>query len=154
VNIEIKELPALRVATVPHVGPYEHIPRAFERLSAIAGAAGLLAQPGISLMGLYHDDPDTTAPEKLRSDAALVVPETLLMPAGLIEARLSPGRYACTLFVGPYEQLGDVWTRLKHEWLTTSGHRGRNAASYERYFNTPGEVPAEQLRTELCLPIV
>jgi AraC family transcriptional regulator len=153
-NVEIKELPALRVATVPHVGPYEQIPRAFERLGAIAAAAGLFGQPGVSLMGLYHDDPDTTPPEKLRSDAALVVPEALPIPSGLIEVRLSPGRYACALFVGPYEQLGEAWTRLKQQWLPASGHQGRRAASYERYFNTPGEVPSEQLRTELCMPIV
>jgi AraC family transcriptional regulator len=152
-NVEIKDLPVLRVATVRHVGPYEQIPQAFERLGAIAGAAGLFGRPGVAMMGLYHDDPDTTAADKLRSDAALVVPEGLAIPEGLVEARLPAGRYACTLFVGPYEQLGEAWARLKHQWLPSSGRRGRPGVSYERYLNTPGEVPDEQLKTELCMPV-
>jgi AraC family transcriptional regulator len=152
-NVEIKEMPALRVATVRHVGPYDRIPQAFERLSAIAGAAGLFGRPGVAMMGLFHNDPDTTPSEELLSDAALAVPEDLAIPSGLTEARVPAGWYACTLFVGPYEQLGEAWTKLKHEWLPASGKRGRAGISYERYLNTPGDVPKEQLRTELCIPV-
>ena len=153
-NVEIRDIPGLRVATVRHIGPYEQIPQAFERLGAIAGAAGLSGRPGVEMMGLYHDDPDTVAPHKLRSDAALVVPEDLRIPEGLIEARLPSGRYACTLFVGPYDHLGEAWARLKHQWLPASGQQGRRGISYERYLNTPAEVPKERLRTELCMPVI
>ena len=152
-TVEIKEMPALRAATVRHVGPYEQIPQAFERLSAIAGAAGLFGRPGVGMMGLYHNDPDTTPPDKLVSDAALALPEDLAIPSGLTEARVPAGRYACTLFVGPYEQLGEAWAKLKHAWLPASGHSGRAGISYERYLNTPGEVPKEQLKTELYMPV-
>jgi len=33
------------------------------------------------------------------------------------EQRLPAGRYACTLNVGPYEELGDVWGRFMGQWL-------------------------------------
>jgi len=55
--------------------------------------------------------------------------------------------------VGPYEQLGDVWARLLGEWVPASGHRISDGVSYEIYLNTPGEVPKEQLRTELYVPL-
>jgi effector-binding domain-containing protein len=37
----IKTMPALRLATVPHRGPYPKIGPAFQKLGEIAGAAGL-----------------------------------------------------------------------------------------------------------------
>ena len=41
-DVDIKDMPKLRVATVRHVGPYNQIPKAFEHLGAVAGPAGLV----------------------------------------------------------------------------------------------------------------
>ena len=35
-NVEIKQLPALRVGAVRHIGPYNQVTEAFERLHGIA----------------------------------------------------------------------------------------------------------------------
>lgn len=152
-DVEIKEMPALRLGAVRHIGPYHRISEAFEKLGAIAGPAGLLQQPGIAMVGVYHDDPDSTPAEALRSDAALSFPEPVALPAGLEELRLPAGRYASTTHVGPYTALGDVWARLMGEWLPSSGHRVADGLSYEIYRNTPGQVPEHQLRTELYVPL-
>src|SRR5262245_62021946 len=66
-DVEIKDMPTLRVGTVHHVGPYNQIPQAFERLGQIAGAVGLLEQPGTMMVALYHDDPESTPVDELRS---------------------------------------------------------------------------------------
>jgi AraC family transcriptional regulator len=102
-DIEIEELPDLRVGTVRHVGPYAQISQAFGRLGALAGPAGLFQRPGAAMIAIYHDDPETTPSDKLRSEAAIVVPENVLLPEGLVEARISAGRYARAVHVGPYE---------------------------------------------------
>src|SRR5262245_55967044 len=73
-DVEIKDMPELRVATVRQTGPYNQIPKAFERLGAIAGAAGLIRQAS-TMIAIYHDDPESTPQDQLRSDAGLVVPE-------------------------------------------------------------------------------
>jgi AraC family transcriptional regulator len=151
-DIELKQMPELRVATVRHVGPYDRIPSAFERLGSLAGPAGLFAQPGAAMIGIYYDDPDTTRADELRSDAAVVVLEGAPLPTGLVERRLAAGRYACTLHVGPYERLGEAWARLKG-WLRGGGHRMGPGASYEIYRNDPTRVPKEDLQTELYLPV-
>ena len=151
-DVEIKEMPELRVGTVRHVGPYNQIPKAFERLGTIAGPAGLLGHAS-AMMAIYHDDPETTAQDQLRSDAALVVPEGVRLPEGLAEQHIAAGRYARTVHVGPYEQLGDVWARFLGEWVPASGNRIGNGVSYEIYTNTPAQVPKEELRTELYVPL-
>lgn len=152
-DVEIKEMPELRVGAVRHVGPYNQIPEAFERLGAIAGPAGLFQQPGAACLGIFHDDPESTPADALRSDAAIVVPDGVPMPGELTERRLPAGRYAHTLHVGPYEELGDVWVRFMGEWLPDSGHRMGDGVSYEIYLNDPTQVPKEELRTELYVPI-
>jgi DNA gyrase inhibitor len=151
-NVEIKNMPELRVATVRHVGPYNQIPKAFERLGAIAGPAGLIAQSS-AMIAIYHDDPESTPQEQLRSDAALAVPEDITLPEGLVEQHIAGGRYAKTIHVGPYEQLGDTWARFLGEWVPASGNRIGDGVSYEIYQNTPAQVPMQELRTELYVPL-
>lgn len=152
-NVAIQDMPALRLATIRHVGPYSRISEAFQRLGAIAGPAGLYRHPNVAMLAVYHDEPDVTPPDELRSDAALSVPDDAVLPEGLVEVRLPAGRYASTTHVGPYTALGDAWSRFMGEWLPKSGHRVRESASYEIYRNNPATAPERELRTELFLPV-
>jgi AraC family transcriptional regulator len=146
-KVETKEMPELRVVTVRHIGSYQGISEAFERLGTIATAAGLSQDMGAVLMAIYHDDIEKTPPDQLRSDAAVTVAEGMPIPAGLGELRISAGRYATTTHVGPYQTLGEAWARLKRDARTRGG------PSYEIYRNTPAQVPPDKLVTELYLPI-
>ena len=49
-EVVIREMPAMRVATVPHVGPYDQINDAFGKLDAIAGPAGLFERPEAAMV--------------------------------------------------------------------------------------------------------
>ncbi|MDB4892305.1 MAG: Transcriptional regulator, AraC family [Gemmatimonadetes bacterium] len=154
-DVEIKNLPALRVAAVRHIGPYLQINEAFERLGQIAGRAGLIQPPDTEMVALFYDDPDSTPADQLRSDAGITVPPNATLPAGLTEHHVPAGAYASTVHVGPYEQLGDAWARLMGEWLPSSGRRiNGDAPSYEVYLNTPMTVPKNELRTEIRIPLV
>lgn len=152
-NVEVKTMPELRVATVRHVGPYNRIPQAFAELGALVEPAGLVG-PDAAMIAIYLDDPETTPASELRSEAALAVPPGAKLPEALGERRLPAGRYACTVHRGPYEQLGDTWARFMGEWLPQSGERMTDGVSYEIYRNTPATVPPEQLETELYLPLL
>jgi AraC family transcriptional regulator len=151
-NVEIKQMPELRTATVHHVGPYSRISDAFGRLGEIAGPAGLITGKP-TMLAIYHDDPETTPESELSSDAALVVAEDSPIPDGLGEQRLAAGRYASTLHVGPYEQLGDAWARFMGQWLPQSGERIGQGTTFEIYLNTPMDAPKQELRTELYIPL-
>ena len=152
-NVEIAHYPELRVGTVRHVGPYMQISDAFARLGELAVPARLFEQPGAMMVALFHDDPETTPADQLRSDAAVVVGKDVRLPEGLTEQRIPAGEYASTVHVGPYEQLGDAWARFMGEWLPASGRRLGDAVSYEVYYNTPMDTPKERLRTEIRLPL-
>lgn len=151
-HVDIKELPELRVATVHHLGPYNRISEAFARLGRIAGSAGLFG-PDTQMLAIYYDVPETTPADRLRSDAALTVPNDAVLPSELGEARIPSGRYACTTYVGPYTGLGDAWAQFMGGWLPKTGQRIGAGATFEIYRNDPTNTPPEQLRTELYISL-
>ncbi len=153
-KVEITELAGLRVGAIRHLGPYMEIGNAFERLGSIAGSAGLFAQPGAMMVAIYYDDPRTTAPEALRSDAAIVVPERATLPAGLTETRLVAGTYVMTVHTGPYSGLPSTWARLISDGLPTSGRTMKPGPNYEIYRNNPMTTSAAELVTEIYIPVV
>lgn len=101
-----------RVFAVAHRGPYNAISEAFAQLHGIAQTGGLPPAQSFELIAIYHDDPETTAPADLRADSGVVVSETVKLPKGLHEIRLKGGLYGKTLHQGPYDRLGDTWSRL------------------------------------------
>lgn len=151
-QVDIKNMPEIRLATLRHVGPYHRISEAFSRLGPIAGKAGLLG-PQAMMIALYHDDPESKPESELCSDAAVSIPEGTPVPEGLTEQRLSAGRYAVATHVGPYQQLGDAWARLMGQWLPQSGERLGEGVSYEVYRNNPQDTPQDKLLTELYVPL-
>jgi len=96
-QVEIKQMPALRVATVHHTGSYARISEAFEQLGRIAGPANLFG-PESAMIAIYHDDPETKPESELSADAALVISRDKKVPEGLTEAELHAGRDACTTY--------------------------------------------------------
>src|SRR5262249_60226823 len=85
-EVRIEHLSEMRVAFARHTGPYEETDAAYERLMTWAGSRGLL-KPPVVIFGVAYDDPTVAAPENLRYDAALIIPEDLkavsLRPDGL-----------------------------------------------------------------------
>ena len=151
-NVTIEDMPELRVAAVRHVGPYNRISEAFERLGAITGPAGLLQEKAM-MLAIFYDDPEVTLASQLQSDAGITVVGGARLPEGVVEKRLPAGRYARTTHHGPYATLGDTWSRLMGEWLPKSGERVGEGSSYEVYRNTPANAAPDELRTDLYLPI-
>jgi AraC family transcriptional regulator len=151
-HVDITDMQELRIATLRHIGPYNRISETFARLGDIVGAAGLIG-PDTTMLAIYHDDPETTAPQDLRSDAAITMSPEATLPDGLVEQRIPAGRYACTTHLGPYELLADTWERFMGEWLPRSGQRFGQGVSFEVYRNTPGQVPENELRTDIYIPL-
>jgi AraC family transcriptional regulator len=151
-KVMIEEMPSLRVATVPHSGPYSRISEAFQRLVAVTGPAGLW-RDGALWVAIYHDDPKTTPAEQLHSFAGLSIPDQVPLPSGVVEKRLAAGCYARATHIGPYTTLPDAWSRMMAEWLPSSGQRVGNGPTYELYRNDPSNTRPEELRTDLYIPI-
>ncbi|MEK8032506.1 AraC family transcriptional regulator [Ideonella sp. DXS29W] len=152
-NVTLEKRPAIRVAALPHTGPYPTIGAAFDRLGEIAGRAGLLADPSAQMIAIYYDDPETVPASQLRSAAGVTVSEGARVPAGLNEVCLPAGAWAAALHRGSYQGLGDAWERLLGQWLPRSGYRLAEGECYELYLNHPGNASEADLQTLLYVPV-
>jgi len=148
----IRQTPPLRVAALPHVGPYANIGGTFERLLAVAGGQGLLG-PAIRTFGIYYDDPAATPVSALRADACVAVPDGLTPVNELQVREIRGGRYAVVLHVGPYAELDRPYKWLYGTWLAQSGEEPDNSPIVEEYLNDARTVAPTQLKTEIWLPL-
>ncbi|UJX40134.1 AraC family transcriptional regulator [Desulfovibrio sp. JY] len=151
-TVTIKKLPPLRVACVRHVGPYDQCEAAWAKLCAEAGKRGLFG-PETQMIGVGHDDPQITPPEKIRYDACLTVPEGFAGTPELPVAVIGDGDYATAVVKGPYTLLAGAYAWLCGVWGPDSGREFAGAPSLEFYLNDPKTTPPEEWLTEICVPL-
>jgi AraC family transcriptional regulator len=151
--VRLERFGRTRLAFVRHVGPYDQVGIAWQKLFAWAGRSGLLG-PAVEMLGVVYDDPEITPPERLRYDAAVVVNERI-QPEGEVGIQeLAPCEYAVTTHRGPYQTLSETYARLCGEWLASSGREARGAPALEIYRNSPWNTRPENLVTDIHLPLV
>jgi len=151
-EVEIVETPAMRLAGRVHLGDYQKIGQAFERVFAWAGPRGLITPETRSVAEYYSDVCDGPAVE-LRSFAGFTVGADF-EPQGEIEVREIPtGRGARLMHVGPYAELETAYRYLYGAWLPGSGEQPADRPCFEEYLNDPREVPPSELRTAVVLPL-
>lgn len=153
-KVEIVKLPAQRIAFVRHVGPYDEVGEAFDTLMAWAAPRGLIG-PGVKVIGVSYDDPNITAPAKIRYDAALTLATDDESEAeGEIGIReLRGGSYAVVCHQGPYSDLTATYDFLYGRWLPASGYNLADAPPFEYYLNHPDSTEPEDLLTDVHIPI-
>ena len=66
---------------------------------------------------------------------------------------VSGGSYAVATHRGPYQKLGDTYARVCGEWLPRSGRELLSAPALEFYRDTPAQTAAEDLLTDIYLPL-
>lgn len=150
--IEIRVEPARRLAAVPHKGLYHEIGRAFERLSATMAARTLFPHAG-HMVGVFYDDPSSTAPADLRSHAGFEILNDAEIASPMETVILPSGRNAVLTYKGPYAGLPAAYDQLYSVWLPTSGQDPADAPAFEVYLNSPMDIAPDDLITELHLPL-
>lgn len=152
-EFRIEVFPTTRFAHVRGTGPYHLVlgPN-FRRLHELAGKRGL-HKPGAMIVAVCYDDPETTPPDQIRSDAAVSVDSAYAGDSELPVMELHGGRYAITTYLGPYSGLGQAWQTFVGQLLPQSGLQMRAGACFEHYVNDCSKVAPEEVRTDLYVPI-
>lgn len=153
-NIQFVTLPPIPLAMVRHTGSYESLSHKFDQLWQWVTLYGIPANRSI---GLYYDNPEHVAENKLRSAACaeLLIGHSFTGVPGLpIEiGQINPGNYALTTYTGPYDAMEPVWSQFTRELEEKMAITILDQPGIEIYINDPADVPASQLITELYLPI-
>lgn len=103
-NVRLIDRQPATIASLRYVGPYGEGVSNFWQHTYYPWAAthDLLGAPRY---GVSHDDPDVTAPEQCRYDAAAEVSPGFVASGGAQTATIAGGRYAVMAFKGNAEQV-------------------------------------------------
>lgn len=151
-DVTFKDWKTTQLATVRHTGPYMEIGRAFEKLSAWMVSKNLFG-PTTRMMAIYWDDPQSTAPEALRSDAGTVVDPDFTPDDGITLQEIPAMRTVSILHKGPYAELQSAYTWLYGTWLPSSGAETADFPPFEEYLNDAKTTPPRDLLTRINVPI-
>ncbi len=150
------ETKPMKVLCVRHVGPYQMIGEAFERLDRAVKEAGI--DIGNSQwLGIYNDDPDQVPAAELSSDACVTVEAFPALAAGSIlkPLEIPGGLHATTRHTGSYSGLHEAWGRLVGSWIPSNGYGPRCAPCYEIYVKGHESTQDEaEFLTDLYEPVV
>lgn len=143
---------AIDFAYARHLGPYKEINEAFVRLYRWAGPRGLVGEKTLHL-ATYHDDPDVTPTDKLRSSACISVPEGTRVDGDIGLMTIPGGSFAVGHFEIAVEQFGDAWNGLMGGWLPSSGYQPDDRMCYEVYLNDRENHPEKKFIVDICEPV-
>jgi AraC family transcriptional regulator len=152
-TVEIKEEPDLHVAYCRHVGAYQEVGEAFERLLRWAGPRGLLQFPKTQVLGVYHDDPEITDVSKLRSSACITVPEGTEVDGEIGTMAVPGGKFAVAHFEVKKGEFKEAWDELTGRWMPGSGYQPDDRPCYELYLNDAKDHPEGKFIVDLYMPV-
>ena len=151
-TLPVKEADAIRVETsgpihvayVRHVGPYAGNPELFQglfgRLCQWLGPRGLIG-PSTKFLTIYHDNPEITAPEKLRISVCATVSEGTQGGGEVGTLTIEGGKYVAAHFVLDPSEYGAAWNWLMGVWFPASGYQPDDRPCFELMLNDPREHP-------------
>ena len=153
-KVRVQQLNPTPLAFIRNLGPYVDVDvTLFDQLLAWAREKGLYTGNNL-LMGIGHDAPDVTPPDKLRFDACLEVPEPFAAEGKIGYQPMPNGLFAIVSYIGPY---GSTMEQAYPEIF-------QKLAQLERY-NIVGLPIIEILRTtqinpeyelnhtDICIPV-
>jgi len=153
-NVKLVDRQPVNVAYLRRVGPYGPGLSEFwiETVAPWMATNNLL---GRARYGISHDDPNITAPEKLRYDAAVEVPEDFTGTGPYMKTVIPGGKYASGRFKGTADQLGAAWESILRDWLPDSGMQLDGRPFFEYYPTDASFDPKTGVfESDICIPVV
>jgi AraC family transcriptional regulator len=152
-DIQIAELPAVKVAYLRYIGVYGPPIGEFWRKEAgpWMAANGLL---GRGRFGIGYDNPDVTPADKCRYDACVAVPDDFDGRGKFNVATLPGGRYAVAKFHGDPTTIAAAWNSIFDDWLPASGFQVDARPCFEYYASDfDHDLKTVGFRCDICVPV-
>lgn len=150
-KIEIKQMPELNLIYCRHMGAFNKIGQAYEKLFKWAVPRGLVTS-STKTVTVYHDDPAVTGVEKVRQDASIIAEKDVKVEGEIGKSTVSAGKYAIGHFEIKETEFELAWNTMC-SWLTESGYQPGEGSTYELYHNDYNEHPEHKFIVDICIPV-
>lgn len=151
-TIEVKDMPALQVAYCRHIGQFNEIGNAYEKLMRWAGPRGLLRFPATKTLTVYHDDPKVTDIAKIRQSACITIDSDVRTEGEIGKMEVDGGRFAVGRFEIDEKGFEDAWNQMCL-WIADNGYQAGDGYPYELYHNDHTQHPERKFILDICVPV-
>lgn len=149
-EIELKEMPAMQVAYVTHIGPFDQIGKAYGKLMSWAGPKGLVGGKTITC---YHDNPEVTDISQIRQSACIEIKKEAQASGMVNITTIESGQYAVGRFEVSFQEFEKAWQTMM-VWVSEHGYQpNEKRACYEIYHNNFKNHPQQKSIIEICVPV-
>lgn len=150
-KIEIKQMPELNLIYCRHMGAFNQIGQAYEKLFKWAAPRGLVTA-ATKTVTVYHDDPAITTINKVRQDASILIEGNVKVEGEIGKSTVPAGKYAVGHFEIKETEFEQAWNTMC-AWLTESGYQPADSPTYEYYHNDYNEHPEHKFIVDICIPV-
>jgi len=151
-NIAVKDMPAMDLIYCRHLGPFDQIGQAYEKLFKWAGPRGLLRFPETKTVTVYHDDPKVVDPGKVRQSACITVDADARAEGEFGKMHLPGSRCAVGSFKVQPHQFGEAWDAVCR-WLADSGYQPADGLPFEYYPEEHSDEIPPTFSVDICVPV-
>lgn len=151
-EVQVRNVPRVRLAGLDHKGSYMAIGKAFERSFVQLAALGTVRADS-RWIAEYLDDPSAVPEKQLCSRAGLSLPANAEVAPPLVVFEVGGGPCAVLRHRGPYATMRAAYQWLYGHWLVGSGHAVGHAPVFEEYLNNPRDTAPADLLTDIYLPL-
>jgi DNA gyrase inhibitor GyrI len=145
-EILTKTTDQMTIIYLDHVGPYDETGPLFGQIAEYATEKQLAGE----IVGIYYDDAATVAPENLRCEIGIAVPEGTTPDSGFGIQEMPARTVAYATFKGPYDKIAEEYPYM-YEWMEKKGYKVAGALMEVYLKGGPG-IPPEELITEVRIP--
>jgi len=151
-KIEIKEMLEMKVIYCRHMGAFDQIGKAYEKVVKWAIPRGLY-DPAISKTAtVVHDDPTITEQDKVRQSACILVDEDVKIEGEIGKMVIPGGKYVVGHFEIGMDGFREAWNTMCM-WFTESGYQQGDGSTFELYHNNYELHPEKKHVVDICIPI-
>jgi AraC family transcriptional regulator len=149
-QIQVKKMPAVKVAYVSYVGSFEGIGKAYKRLMKWAGQNELI---GAKMITCYHDNPEVTDIDKIRQNACIELTKDVKTSGDIKTTTIESGEYAVGKFEICFDEFEKAWQTMM-VWIVEHDYiPNEKQVSYEVYHNNFNNHPQQKSIIEICVPL-
>jgi len=150
-TIKVKEMPAKHLAYLAHVGLMTQ-DQGYQKLMKWAHPKGYMAQENLTMTSMYLDSAKVTAPEKIRVNIGVIIPEEIPGEQGIHYMNHNPGKCVVGSFVLSISEFEKAWVSM-FVWVNEYGYKVRDMPPFELYYNDYREHPENKCIVDICIPI-
>ncbi|MDO5971825.1 AraC family transcriptional regulator [Flavivirga aquimarina] len=151
-QIEIKELPEMKLIGMTHIGEFDKVGSTYEKLLKWMTSKNLINSKNLKAVTVYHDNPKVTNEDKVRLSTCFTTNEDVKVEGDVKQVRIQKGFYVVGSFEIAPESFSKAWNSIC-VWIAENGYEFEDGHYFELYHNDNRTHPEHKFIVDICIPI-